>query len=191
MARKNGNGAGNGEKPHASTEASAEQIEHERKRANTVRYAHQLMGLEEQVRDLKRDMKQAKVQIKDVRMVIDLQTDAGEDRKRTQRDHINYWLIHLGLELGEQAEMFKQADMGSRHFEAGKTAAYADQPAKPPEHLNQKYAQKWLAGHAEGRTQLNVQRATEGFKPIGEAAGDLVDGITPPPIGPEQQHAAV
>lgn len=186
MASKNGKPAGNGGEPHASTEASAEQIEQERKRANAVRFAHQLMGLEEQVRDLKRDMKQAKVQIKDVRMVIDLQTDAGEDRKRTQRDHINYWLINLGLEVGGQAEMFKQADMGSRHYEAGKTAAYADQPAKPPEHLNQKDAQKWLAGHAEGRTQLNVQRATEGFKPLAE----VVDGIMPPSIGPEQQPAA-
>jgi hypothetical protein len=101
--------------------------------------------------------------------------------------------------VGKQLELFGGKDdltKQERVYEDGRIAALNDLPAKPPEHLAQKDAQTWLSGHAAGRTSLNTQRATTGFKPIGDAVTDLAEkaGISgvvngsPPPV--EHQQAA-
>lgn len=92
--------------------------------------------------------------------------------------------------VGVQVEMFGK-DVDPIH-EDGKRAAMNDEPCKPPAHLAQKAAQRWIGGHAEGRVALNTMRAENFRKPevstIGEATADLVSKLGDQPSADQLAH---
>jgi hypothetical protein len=113
---------------------------------------------------------------KDLKLAILLESDEGIeatklDVERTQR--IARW-----MGVGRQLDLFAATTKptnAERHYEDGKLAALNDQPAKPPSHLSQKDHQHWLEGHAAGRTALNTERASGGFRPLSDVVDDLAE----------------
>lgn len=127
--------------------------------------------------------------VKMIKLAVALKTEEGELAFQTriaQEAEIARW-----HGVGIQLDLFgkQKKSVAEKHFEDGKRAALNDDPAKPPEYLGQKEAQHWLSGHAEGRKTLNVDRATTGFKPIGEVATDLIPPTTLPHEMPAQGNA--
>lgn len=124
------------------------------------------------VRKLYEQAKKEGVTKKELELAIKLESDEGEEKigaevSRTLR--IARW---MGATLGTQLEMFEQSS-AEKDFEDGKRAALDDQIRKPPAHLSQAAEQRWLAGYAEGVTQVNKTRES-GFKPLGDVALGVV-----------------
>jgi hypothetical protein len=121
--------------------------------------------------------------IKAIELTLALRTEEGQQAfqsRMAEEVEVAKW-NGVGVQLGLFGE--KGADA---IFEEGKRAAMQDQPAKAPSHLGAKAQQRWLAGHAEGRTALNTTRAG-GFRSLGETVKDMV----PPAVGDQPAtHAA-
>lgn len=110
---------------------------------------------------------------RDIKLAIALDTEDGEEKARGEFQAIARVARWMGVPIGSQAELFPKFTQAEQDFEDGKRAALDDQPAKPPSHLSDKRVQTWLDGHAEGRTALNTQRASTGFKAIGDVASGV------------------
>lgn len=112
--------------------------------------------------------------VKQIELLNELKTGEGQETFKifaAQTAEVVRWSgvgVQLGL-FGDPRE--SKAD---KLFEDGKRAAFDDQPARPPDQLSQKDAQRWLAGHAEGRTLLNSDRAS-GFKPMSDVVANLAE----------------
>lgn len=109
-----------------------------------------------------------------LKFAIALESPEGEEKARVE--HLMHMEVArwMGVPIGSQAEMFPKVSASDQAFQDGKRAALDDEPCKPPKHLSQPMAQHWIKGHGEGRTALNTERASSGFKPIGAVAADLV-----------------
>ena len=122
--------------------------------------------------------------IKALELTLALRTEDGQQAfqaSMAEQVEIAKW-NGVGVQLG----MFSEQASNDAIYEDGKRAAMQDEPAKPPSHLSQKPAQRWLAGFNAGRTALNVTRAG-GFKKLGDVAKDML----PPPVGDQPAtHAA-
>ena len=68
-----------------------------------------------------------------------------------------------------------------RAFEEGKTAAFADQPCKPPYDASTPQGQRWIDGHHEAQMII-----AKGFKTLDDAAG--LPGAPPEPESAESVH---
>lgn len=108
---------------------------------------------------------------------FELDTKEGRDAAGAEYAMTRMVFRWMRVKLGSQMDMFKDETPAERHFQDGKTAAQEDLPAKAPSELSQEDQQHWLAGHAEGRTSLNVQRGTDGFKQMGTVVADSLNSL--------------
>lgn len=85
-----------------------------------------------------------------------------------------------GVSLGTQADMFADAaPRRDEHFEAGKRANFEGGSRKAPAHLNIDDGNRWYAGF-DYASDINLERAANpstGFKPLGEAAQGVAEGV--------------
>lgn len=133
---------------------------------------------------------------KEIKLKLALETEEGIEAAKAELERTNRVARWMGV--GKQLELFGGKEtVAERHYEDGRRAALDDQPARPPSHLSQKDAEIWLSGHAAGRTSLNTERASTGFKPLGDIANKIVpapepNGDATPPIGtePPTHHVA-
>ena len=127
---------------------------------------------------------------KDIQLAIRLESEEGIETVKLDVERTNRVARWLGV--AKQLDMFGEKEtVAQRHYEDGRRAALNDLPAKPPAHLAGKDAQTWLEGHAAGRTALNTERASGGFKPLGEVVSALVPAEQLPQTnGAERRDAA-
>lgn len=135
-----------------------------------------------EIKTILEDAKARGVPAKALKFAMKLKKEKGVAEAKADRELENTvarWLGH-----GKQLDLFKGDEIvAQRHFEDGRSAGILDQPARPPEHLNNKDAQIWLDGHSAGRTTLNLERAAkfrtqdEGTLPLGEAASNVIDTL--------------
>lgn len=131
---------------------------------------------------------------KEIKLKLSLETEEGIEAAKAELERTNRVARWMGV--AKQLELFGGKEtVAERHYEDGRRAALDDKPASPPNHLAQKDSQVWLDGHAAGRTALNTERASSGFRPLGDASADLAEkaGIaaslgTEPPTYQEATH---
>ena len=111
---------------------------------------------------------------KEIELAILLETDDGIEKIKVEVERTNRIARWMGV--GKQLDLFggeaKQTP-AERYYESGKIAAYDDEPRKPPSYLSDKDAAHWFEGFDAARQTMNVQRASAGFRPLGEVEGEL------------------
>lgn len=126
---------------------------------------------------------------KEIKLKLSLETEEGIDAAKAELERTNRVARWMGV--GKQLELFGGKEtVAERHYEDGRRAALDDRPASPPAHLAQKDADVWLSGHAAGRTSLNTERASTGFKPLSEVVSDLIPDPPPMPANGNAEHVA-
>lgn len=129
---------------------------------------------------------------KQIDFAISLKTEEGIERAKAARASQDFAAVALNVPLGTQHDMgFPKQTAKEKAFADGRVAGASDLPGKPPKDLPTNMHQAWLAGFAEARTKLNVQRAESGFKPLGSSAkgvanklnGDTELDLPPPTKG--------
>jgi hypothetical protein len=108
---------------------------------------------------------------KDLQLALKMETEEGAASVKGEIDRALQVARWMGAELGTQFELGMPGV--DPIFEEGKRAAMDERPRKPPDHLGQRAAQRWLTGYDDGIVAVNKTRA-EGFRPLGEVITDIV-----------------
>lgn len=117
--------------------------------------------------------------VKQIDLLNELKTGEGQEAFKLftqQTAEVVRW-SGVGVQLGLFGD--QRVSKAERYFEDGRRAAFDGQPRKPPDHLAQKDAQKWMEGYNIGITAANTDRAA-GFKPLGDVASSIAKV---PPVG--------
>ena len=180
------------------TKPTAEQLSDQQRQTLMFSYKRKLKPLlaaeKEAKTDVSQTFEQAKkegIPKKEILLAIQLESDEGIEKMKAEVERTHRIARWLGV--GKQLDLFGAAEKqvsAERNFEDGRIAALNDLPAKPPGHLSQQAADTWLQGHAAGRTSLNTERASSGFKPLSEVVSDLIPDPPPMPANGNAEHVA-
>lgn len=173
-------------KTKAKAKPTAEALSDQQRQALLFQHKRKIVPLLEDEKEAKAAVakayelaKKEGIPKKEVELAIKLASEDGIEAIKVEVERTHRIARWMGI--GKQLDLFGDKEtLSQRHFEDGRRAALDDQPAKPPAHLATKDANTWLNGHAAGQKMVNNTRA-EGFKPLSDTVGDLMDraGIAP------------
>lgn len=112
---------------------------------------------------------------KQIKFAIKLKDEENLERVKAERANEDFVARTLNIPIGSQLDMFGKQSPKDKAFAEGRIAGMSDQQAKPPKQLPTNLHNSWLSGHAEGVKAISVQRAENGFKPLGESVKDLAE----------------
>jgi hypothetical protein len=145
-----------------------EEVSEDQRLAEFFAYKKRLIPLLEALKDARDDVKELYAEAKqqgiwkkELELAIALDTPEGEEKAKSDFERTLRIAKWMGVPIGSQVDMFDEPKGDAKHFEAGKRAALADEPARSPPGLGQSDAQHWLEGHSAGRIALNEVRARQ------------------------------